>query len=316
MTKILITGGFGYLGRHLSYYLKDKGYKIYIVDNLINGFKNKNDEFYFFKGNFDNPKVKKIILNENIKIIIHLAAYIDSEESLRKPKLYFENNVNAYKKFLNNIKNLKLEKFIFASSAAVYGDIEKKTISENDLTLPKSTYGLTKLIGENLLSDFDFKYQFPRYSLRFFNIVGCDSFSNSGPHNKSYKHVFNKLFYNNIFYLNGLNYKTKDGTCERDFISTKNISSIIEKIIKLKKDSKINHILNCGTGKRTSVKELADNYKKIINPKLKIYKSKRRRGDPVRVIANNKKLKKKININFKDSDLNSVIKSYLNWQTN
>lgn len=314
MTKILITGGFGYLGRYLSYYLQGKGYRIFIVDNLINGFKNKNDKFHFLKENFDSLKVKKLIFKENIKIIIHLAAFIDSEESLRKPNLYIENNINAYKRFLNNIKNLKLEKFIFASSAAVYGDIQKKSISENDLTLPKSTYGLTKLIGEYLLSDFNFKHQFSKYSLRFFNIVGCDNFSNSGPINKSYKHVFNKLFYNNIFYLNGIDYKTKDGTCERDFISTKDISYIIEKLIKLKKDRKINHILNCGTGKKTSVKELADNYKKIINPKLKIYKTKRRIGDPVRVIANNKKLKKKISINFKDSNLHSVIKSYINWK--
>lgn len=316
MTKILITGGFGYLGRYLSYYLNNRGYKIYIVDNLINGFKNKSDKFSFLKENFDSIKVKKLISRENIKIIIHLAAFIDSEESIRKPNLYFENNVNAFRRFLNNIKDFKLEKFIFASSAAVYGDIQKKTIAENDLTLPKSTYGLTKLIGENLLSDFNFKHQFSRYSLRFFNIVGCDNLSNSGPINKSYKHVFNKLFYNNIFYLNGIDYDTKDGTCERDFISTKNISNIIELIIKLKKDSKINHILNCGTGKKTSVKELAYNYKKIINPKLKIYKASRRRGDPVRVIANNKKLKKKISINFKNSNLNSVIKSYINWKIN
>ena len=150
----------------MSYYLKRRGYKIYIVDNLINGFKNKNDNFSFLKENFDSIKFKKLLFKENIKIIIHLAAYIDSEESLRKPNLYFENNVNSFKRFLNKIKNLKLEKFIFASSAAVYGDIQKKTIAENDLTLPKSTYGLTKLLGENLLSDFNFKHKFTRYSLR------------------------------------------------------------------------------------------------------------------------------------------------------
>ena len=123
---ILVTGGFGYLGTSLVNLLLKKNYKVAVVDNLCNGKKFKKKNLIHLNQNFSSKVIINFIKKKNIKKIIHLAAYIDAEESVNNPVKYFQNNLIEFKKFLENVKNLNLKKIIFASSAAVYGNGSKK----------------------------------------------------------------------------------------------------------------------------------------------------------------------------------------------
>jgi len=311
---VLITGGFGYLGRYLVNYLLKKNFQVIVIDNLINGVKFKRKKLIFYKLNYASKKLINIIKKHKIDNIIHLAAFIDSEESMQSPKKYFKNNVDNLINFLINLKNLKIKKFVFASSAAVYGSVSKSKINENFKTQPESIYGLTKLQGEKVVQFYSLKYQFQSSILRFFNLVGCDYKIKCGPLNKSYKHIFNTLLKSNDFTINGTNYDTFDGTCQRDYINIIDISKIILKI--LNQNFKENLLLNCGSGIGKSVREISFNFKKKINSNLKIKEGPRRDGDPASIVANISKIKKILKFKPKYSSLSIIMKQYSSWFKN
>ncbi len=310
---ILVTGGFGYVGTYLVNLLIDQNYKVIVVDNLSNGKKFKKKNLVHVKKKFSSKIVTEYIKKNNIEKIVHLAAFIDSEESVRNPIKYFKNNVIELKKFVENLQYTKLKKIIFASSAAVYGNIAKKKINESSKTFPLSPYGLSKLQGEKLINYFSKKYFFSSYNLRFFNIAGAKVSIGCGPFNNSYKHIFNILLKNNRFSINGNNYKTNDGTCVRDYVNVSDVCDVILKILRRKETKIQNHSLNCGSGIGTSVRSIANLFKKKINNDLIIDVGKKRLGDPIRIVANNNKIKKLIKVNFNKSKLDTIIKEYNEW---
>ncbi len=310
---ILVTGGFGYLGTSLVNLLLKKNYKVAVVDNLCNGKKFKKKNLIHLNQNFSSKVITNFIKKKNIKKIIHLAAYIDAEESVNNPVKYFQNNLIEFKKFLENIKNLNLKKIIFASSAAVYGNGSKKKIDERFDTKPVSPYGLSKLQGEKLLGFIAKKKSFSSYSLRFFNIAGANVNIGCGPFNKSYKHIFNILLKKKIFFINGNNYDTKDGTCVRDYVNVSDVSEAIYKLLKRNEINPNNYILNCGSGKGISVKLIANEFKKKVKNDLLIKVGKKRKGDPTSIISNNLKIKKLISIKFKNSNLSKILNEYDQW---
>ena len=311
---ILVTGGYGYIGTFLVNLLLKNNYKVTVVDNLCNGKKFTKKNLFHIQKNFSSKIVLDYIKKKKIKKIVHLAAYIDAEESVKNPIKYFKNNVIELKKFLVNIKNTNVEKFILASSAAVYGNGSKKKIDENSLVLPISPYGLTKLQGEKLINYYSQKYFFSSYSLRFFNIAGAKVEIGCGPFNNSYKHIFNILLRSSKFYINGENYHTPDGTCVRDYVNVSDVSEVIFRILKKKENYIKNYVLNCGSGTGTSVKSIVNLYKEKINNNLFIYSGKKRAGDPVSIIANNSKIKKLTKVNFKNSTLKKIIQEYDEWK--
>ena len=313
--NILITGGFGYLGTCLVNYLLDKNYQVVVIDNLVNGVKLLKKNLFFYHEDYSSSKVPKIIKYHRISDVIHLAAFIDSEESMFNPKKYFHNNVQNLIIFLENIKNLKIRNFIFASSASVYGNSNKHKIKETSAVDPVSIYGLTKLQGENIITFYAKKYNFKAYILRFFNLVGADPSINCGPLNKSYKHIFNSLLKYKKFIINGTDYKTPDKTCLRDYISIFDIAAIIHKILKKNLHMSNHLVLNCGSGNGYSVKEVAYSFKKMVNPNISISSGPRRRGDSASIIADISKIKKLLNFRPKYSKLTVVLKNYYDWRS-
>ena len=184
--NVLITGGAGYIGSQISYLLTDNKIKNIIIDNLSTGYKkliNKKSKFY--KADISNKKIINKILSQNkIDAVIHLAGSILVNESMEKPELYYQNNVCKFIDFLDECKKYKIKYFIFSSTCAVY-DEEYKLVNENTPLNPKSIYGKTKLYCENILKSYSKKYNF-RYSiLRYFNVIGADSKSRTGQINNS-----------------------------------------------------------------------------------------------------------------------------------
>ena len=318
--NVLITGGAGYIGSHVTETLLKKNKKVFLVDNLSTGHKKLiNKKAKFFKLDIANKHgIKKIIEKYKIDSIIHLAAHLIIGEGQKKPKKYYKNNVLGTKKLMEACKNSTVKNFIFSSTAAIYKEGQYK-VSENSMIKPKSVYGKTKIKAENLIINFAKKNKINYGILRYFNIAGASPSGKIGLINKKSDHLF-KNFSSEIMKkrpklkIYGSDYKTKDGSCIRDFIHVSDIAQIhyliLEKINKLK----ISKILNCGYNKGISVLEVAKEFKKQSSKKVNIIFTKRRKDDLIKIIASNNKLKNFVKWRPKFDNLSKIVKSCIIWE--
>ena len=317
--NILITGGAGYIGSHTTEILIKNKKNVFIIDNLSTGFKKLvNAKAQFKKLDILNiKKIRKYIIQNKIDSIIHLAAALSVGESEKKPNKYNKINVLGTKNLLEAIRNTKVKNIIFSSTCAVYKDGLSK-VNENSKIISTSVYGKTKIKGEKLIINFckinDLNYGI----LRYFNVAGASFSGKIGQINKGdqlFKNLSLEIFKKKpIFKIYGTNYKTKDGTCIRDFIHVSDIADLHFKILKKINKLNVSKILNCGYGKGISVYDTINEFSKYANKNLKIVNLSKRKGDMMKVICDNQKLKKFINWKPKYNRLNKIVKSCIMWE--
>ena len=318
--NVLITGGAGYVGSHVAEIFLKKNKKVYLVDNLSTGHKKLiNKKTKFFKLDIANKlKIKEIIKKYEIDSIIHLAANLIIGEGQKKPKKYYKNNVLGTKKLLEACKNSMVKNFIFSSTAAIYKEGQYK-VSENSMIKPKSVYGKTKIKAEDLIISFAAKNKINYGILRYFNIAGASQSGKIGLINKKSDNLF-KNFSSEIIKkrpklkIYGSDYKTKDGSCIRDFMHVSDIAQIHYLILEKINKFKISKILNCGYNKATTVLEVAEEFKKQSSKKVNIVFTKRRKNDLIKIIATNKRLNNFIKWKPKFNDLSKIVKSCITWE--
>lgn len=333
--KILVTGGLGYIGSHVTSLLLEQKIDVICIDNLDNskfevldGINKITSKSPLFKNLDIKDKAKVECLfkeHDDIQAIIHFAAYKSVTESLEKPLSYYNNNIIG----LLNILNFSVEKnipFIYSSSCTVYGDGEISPINEEAATNdPKSPYGNTKLIGEQILNDcFNASSKFKSIILRYFNPIGAHPSGNIGeyplgtPQNLiPYltqtvigKHPFLRVF--------GSDYNTKDGTCIRDYIHIMDLARAhIESINYLMsfKNKKMYEIFNVGTGKGYTVLEVIKIFEKVTGEKVPFKVVGPREGDVPIAFADVKKIYTKMGWKAKFT-LEDGLKSAWNWEKN
>ena len=317
--NILITGGAGYIGAHVTEIFVKNKKKIFIVDNLSTGFKKLiNRKTKFYKSNIlDTKKIKQIIISNKIDSVIHLAGSLIIGFGEQHPKLYYKNNVLGTKSVLLACKNTPVKNFIFSSTAAVYKD-KQKIVNENSIIKPKSVYGKTKIKAERLIISNCKKLKINYAILRYFNVCGASSSGKIGLISKTdslFKNISVAIMKKNpVVKIYGNDYDTPDGTTIRDYIHVSDLAEVHYKI--LKKISEVNksYILNCGYYRGTSVKEAVNEFKKHSNKIINISYQKKRIGDLAMVIANNRKLKKTIKWKPKYYKLSRIVKSCILWE--
>ena len=318
MKNILIIGGAGYIGRQIANLLNKKKYKIFVIDDLSTTKKNYlNKNINFFKVNILNkPKMEKIFKKYHFNTVMHLAAKCVISESEKYPQKYYSTNVIGTKNIIKCCKKYEIKNFIFSSSCSVFSNKTKK-VTENSIKKPISYYGKTKLIAEKLIKkNFD-KSNIKFIILRYFNVVGADrknKIGEIGNKDRLFNNISKKIIKNqNNINIYGKNYKTKDGTCIRDYIHVYDLANIhikcLENIKKINKS--IN--LNCSYGKGYSVLEIAKTFQKIFNKNIKISFQKRRIGDMKEIVASNKKLNNFIKWKPKFNNLNKMVISTFTW---
>ena len=317
MSSILVTGGAGYIGSKIVHDLIKQNKKVVVIDNLSTGFKKLvNKKSTFYKIDFSTKLLKQILKNHKIKTIIHCAASTNVIEANKNKKKYHLNNVLKTKKLLQNIKDQKIDNFIYSSTCAVYGNVKKK-VNENTSLKPVNFYGITKLKAENLVKKYSKVNNFNYAILRYFNVAGADNKNKIGIYKNNgqlIKNIASSIISEkkivNIF---GNNYQTKDGTCIRDFIHVSDISQIHLLALKKINISNSNLILNCGYGKEYSILNVINRFEKIY--KINFIKNflPKRDGDIVKMTCDNKKLKKKLNFQGK-FNINDIIKSSVIWE--
>ena len=317
--KILITGGAGYIGSHVAERLINSKLKIIAFDNLSRGNRKLiNKKTKFIKADVNNlRKLKKVISENNVNTVIHLGGLASVAESLIRKKKYYINNVLGTLNVIKACNKSSVKNFIYSSSCSVYGNVEGN-VDEMKKPNPKSYYAYTKFKSENLIKKFSKKYKYKYIILRYFNVAGA---SNSGKigeignkNDRLIKNLAIQYFKKNPkINIHGSNYKTKDGTCIRDYIHVSDIADIHYQCIKyLNKYSKSN-IFNCGYGKGYSVLEIA-NILKRMKKKTQINFMKKRPGDVGQVKANINKFKKIFKWKPKFNSINKILNSSIKWE--
>lgn len=309
--KILITGSSGYIGSCLYETIKYK-HEVYCID------KHASDKKNFLKSDLNNfKKILNYLKNKKIDIIIHLAGQ-STIDSINKKKKYIQNNIVATKNLVRISKILKIDKIIFASTAAVYKN-SGKLLSEKSKVDPKNIYASTKMQCENIIKKEFSKKNKSYVVFRFFNVCGSLYEFKTGEMHEPETHLIplliKKILRGEKFKIYGANYKTKDGTCVRDYIHIKDLCDAHIKAIKYINRKNLHKVLNLGSSKGYSVLDVIHQALKIVkNSKFNYEYTYKRLGDLSYLVCSIKKASNLLRWKPKNSSLKKILISEIKWQ--
>jgi UDP-glucose 4-epimerase len=296
MSKVLVTGGAGYIGAHIAAELLKSGYSIRIYDDFSNGLHRRVDgKFRDIVDGDMLDRVKLLAALDGIDVVIHLAAKKAVEESVKDPLKYYENNVGGTLNLLGAMAAKGVKQLVYSSSAAVYSPNDKEAVLEDDPTAPLSPYGASKLLAEQLISSVGLAEQISNISLRYFNVVGSNiaEFGDNSKDNLVPK-VFLALKNGKRPQIYGSNYPTPDGTCIRDYIHVQDLALAHLAALKKVESGYISQVYNVGSGKGYSVKEMMDQISKSLGRDINPEVSQARAGDSPKLIASIDKIKEQL----------------------
>jgi UDP-glucose-4-epimerase GalE len=286
--SVLVVGGAGYIGSHAAHALRRKGYDVIIYDNLSNGDDRLTAGFEFIRGDIAETQKLAPILRR-CEAVMHFAASAYVGESVANPRKYFQNNVASGLAFLNCVMDSRVRKFIFSSTAAVYGDRAKSPIPEDTPRQPVNPYGASKLAFENALEAYSSAYGLRFVTFRYFNAAGADESGAVGELHNPETHLIpiilqaiqGKRAALEIF---GDDYSTPDGTCIRDYVHVTDLAEAhILGLEHLDKGESV--AMNLGTGKGDSVREVVSAVERVTGHTVPTRIAPRRTGDPAELVA-------------------------------
>lgn len=295
MSAVLVAGGAGYIGSHMTWMLIEAGHKVVVLDNLSTGNKNSiPPQIPFFHGDICDTALLDYIFSQfSIDIVFHFAACIDVGESVSNPSLYYQNNVVATLHLLDSMCAHNIKKIIFSSSAAVYGEPQYTPVDIHHPTLPVNAYGRTKLMAEQILKDYDKAYQMHYFCFRYFNASGADPLSRTGEHHKSESHLIPRILQvasglRRHIEIYGEDYPTPDGTCIRDFIHVYDLCRAHLFALHWLRENTESKIYNLGSDIGFSVQQVIAESRNITQRQIPALVRSRREGDPAILVANSK----------------------------
>ena len=321
MKNILLTGGAGYIGSHVAHLLIDKGYMVTIIDSLITGNKHliPNKAKLEICDIADTNKINQILKSNKFDAVLHFAGLIRVDESVKNPKKYIEFNYHKAKIFLDTCFKNELNKVIFSSTAAVYGNPIKDKVIESDELNPLNPYAESKLMLENYLINKSNNTDVKHIILRYFNVAGADEKMRTGLTSKFSTHLIkiacevatkkrDKLI------INGNNYDTPDGTPIRDYIHVSDLAEIHLKSLEYLFENNKSEIFNCGYGNGYSVKKVIDCLNNLLNTSINFEIGPRRVGDSKCIVSNPEKFIKAMSWKPKFNNLEYILKTALSWE--
>ncbi len=316
--NILVTGGAGYIGSVVVEECVASGHTTVVIDDLSKGHREMvHENAAFVEGNIGNKAVvAETLAAHKVDAVIHMAAYSLVAESMTDPAAYYRNNVVGTLALLEAMTECQVKKFVFSSTAAVYGEAISQPILETDELSPTNAYGETKLTIERALRWHDEAYGFRYASLRYFNAAGASE--RCGERHEPESHLIPIVLQVaagerpavNVF---GTDYPTNDGTCIRDYIHVSDLARAhVMALSQLEHESAIFN-LGCG-GRGYSVNEVIESATKITGKNIPIITAERRPGDPPVLIASSEKIKTALGWEPQFQDLDTIIRSAWQWK--
>ena len=317
---ILVLGGAGYIGSHTVYELIDRGEDVVVIDNLLTGYKEAvHPKARFYKGDIrDREFLDSVFEKEKIDSVIHFAASSLVGESMEKPLKYYDNNLCGTKILLDAMVAHGIDKIVFSSTAATYGEPERIPILETDKTEPTNTYGETKLSMEKMFKWVGKAHGIRYVSLRYFNACGAHKSGEIGEAHNPETHLLSIILQvpngqRDAVSIYGDDYDTKDGTCVRDYIHVTDLATAHILAVRYLEFGNESNIFNLGNGVGCTVKEVIECARKVTGHPIPAKISPRRAGDPARLIASSEKAKNILGWRPEYTDMEAIISSAWKW---
>lgn len=322
MKKIFVTGGAGYIGSHVVKALGEAGYQVLVYDNLSTG-----NRWAVLHGELvvgelsDRQRLTETLRDFQPDAVMHFAAFIEVAESVSNPLKYYRNNTLNALQLLEVLRELGIGRFIFSSTAAVYGIPEQIPVAETAPLEPINPYGASKMMSEQLLADLsaacgdDFRY----VALRYFNVAGADSGGRIGQAYRNPTHLITRALktargqYPSL-QLFGTDYPTPDGTCIRDYIHVDDLAEAHLVALRHLLNGGRSDIFNCGYGHGYSVREVIEVAKKVSGIDFQVVEAERREGDPPALTAKSDKIVRELDWQPRHDDLEFIVRTAWEWE--
>jgi UDP-glucose 4-epimerase len=318
---VLVTGGAGYIGGHMTLGLLDAGERVVVLDNLSTGFGWAVPEAAkLIVGDFgDSELVSRLIAEHEIDAIAHFAAKIVVPESVGDPIGYYLNNTAKALNLIQCAVNGGVRHFIFSSTAAVYGETASEPVGEDAPLNPISPYGRSKLMVEWMLQDASRAHDLRHVALRYFNVAGADPQGRLGQSTPNATHLIKRGVQTALgrypsMDIFGEDYPTRDGTCVRDYIQVSDLIDAHLAALTYLRGGGESLTCNCGYGHGASVKEVIDVVKRVSGVDFKVNRAGRRVGDPAAIIATAERVRDALGWRPRRDNLDEIVRQALDWE--
>ncbi|MGE0606918.1 MAG: UDP-glucose 4-epimerase GalE [Pirellulales bacterium] len=318
--KILVTGGAGYVGSHAVRWLEKAGHEVWVYDNLSLGHRAAIRPEQLIEGNLaDEARLRAALVDRRIEAVMHFAAFIQVGESVIDPARYYGNNLTGTLALLDTMRRADVRKFVFSSTAAVYGEPTENPITEDSPCLPVNPYGFTKLAIERALADYAHAYGMGYAALRYFNASGASADATIGEDHQPETHLIPlvlqvALGQREAIRIFGNDYPTPDGTCVRDYIHVDDLAAAHAKALEqLKLGTGMS--LNLGTGQGHSVQEVIATCRQVTGHAIPTIIEPRRAGDAPALVANANRARQQLGWTPQHADLQDIVSSAWRWHS-
>jgi UDP-glucose 4-epimerase len=307
--NVLVTGGAGYIGSVMTRLLLEHGHEVTVLDNLSGGHRAAvSDGARLVIGDVGDPELVDRVLAAGFDCVMHFAALIKIPESVAKPDLYFNNNVAQGVKLLNAVGRAGVKRFVFSSTAAVYGAPESVPIAEDAPLHPMSPYGDTKRVFEELLVSYERAYGLRYACLRYFNVVGA--YEGLGEDHRPESHLvplilLSALGEGQVFTIYGEDYETRDGTCVRDYLHVCDLCRA--HLLAMDAIGKGSRVYNLGSGSGFTVREVFEAAQKVVGRRLEFQIAARRAGDVPALVASSDRIQRELGWTREKPDIETMI---------
>jgi UDP-glucose 4-epimerase len=318
--EVLVVGGAGYIGSHMVKMLHLAGCGVVTLDNLSNGYRDAVLYGEFIEGDIaDRAFLTNLFSQHQFDAVMHFSSYIQVGESVKKPAMYYENNVSNTLTLLSAMMDAEIKSFIFSSTAAIFGEPDYIPIDEKHPKKPKNPYGHSKLIVEKILRDLDHAHGLKSICLRYFNAAGADADSELGERHIPETHLVPLALQaasgrRRSISIFGTDYDTPDGTCIRDYIHIEDLCSAHLSALESLVSGGESRVYNLGNGQGYSIRDVIDTVKRVTGKEFDVIEAPRREGDPARLIADSKLIHSELDWEPKYASLDIIIQHAWNWE--
>lgn len=319
---ILVIGGAGYIGSHMVKRLLQKGEKPLVIDNLENGHRPAVVTDQFVQADLRNrDDLDRVFRTYDIEVVMHFAAYAAVGDSVANPARYYENNVTGCLTLLESMRANNVDKLVFSSSAATYGEPQIIPIPDDHPQNPTNPYGETKLVMERMLKWYDIAYGIRSVSLRYFNAAGADPDGELGEDHRPEEHLIPVVLLAALgkragVKVFGADWDTPDGTCLRDYVHVFDLADAHQLAIDALRNGSATTAYNLGNGQGFSVREVIDAVSEVVGKPVPSESAPRRPGDPARLVAGCERIKSELGWAPQYADLSTIIQHAWNWRKN
>lgn len=320
MSDILLTGGAGYIGSHNVAYLRKQGRNVVVIDDLSGGYSDAVPDGCLVEGNIGDGRLLDAVFERyDISAVINFASFIEVGASVKDPSSYYRNNVGNTLVLLDAMLRHGVKRFVFSSTAAIFGNPEYTPIDEDHPKVPINPYGRSKWLVEQLLHDYASAYGLQSVCLRYFNAAGADPDGQLGERHEPETHLLPLVLQaasgrRESITVFGDDYPTEDGTCVRDYIHVEDLAQAHWLALRYMERKGRSAAFNLGNGNGYSIRQVIETVREVTGRDFRVEDGARRPGDPAVLVADSRRAMSELGWRPQYSDLADIVRHAWNWE--